>query len=146
MIEEIVDKLVEKLKPKKEDIISGEINPFDLHFNVGMSLRNDESLWVKTNPVVLFAKENYGVDHADDISGLIIEWAIAKTKEEEFDPVEHCKKYIEHWERAKSDQPQVYTINLKNGSIIHAKQDGLHSESCVRGRKKHSSGGNCEGV
>ena len=42
-----------------------------LHFSLGMYLRNEWSLWDKDSILMRWFKKNYGIDHPDDVSGLI---------------------------------------------------------------------------
>lgn len=70
-----------------------------VHHSFGRSLRNDLNLWSNDNPVKLDAINNYGIAHADDISGLISAWIWAKVRNEDFNQLEHCKKYHDHWKK-----------------------------------------------
>lgn len=77
------------LKEPKIDVLT--------HHTVGQYLRNNWSLWDNDSPLKRNAIEKYGIAHADDISGLILRWAIAKIRNEEFDALEHCEIYKKHW-------------------------------------------------
>lgn len=48
-------------------------DPAQLHFSVGQLLRNEWSLWDKETILVKWFKQRYGLEHADDISGLILD-------------------------------------------------------------------------
>jgi hypothetical protein len=50
------------------------------HFGPGMSIRNNWALWERNSPIKLDAIEKYKLGHADDISGLIFEWAFVKIR------------------------------------------------------------------
>ena len=74
-------------------------DPVGLHFNFGMYLRNNWSLWERDTVLVKWFKENLGISHADDISGTILEALAASLEGREFDAKKHVRIYIEHWER-----------------------------------------------
>ena len=80
-----------------EELIINRNQSYTVHFTAGMKVRNDWSLWEKDSPLKRDAVEKYGIAHADDISGLIFSWTWAKIRNEEFDPVDHCRIYHEHW-------------------------------------------------
>lgn len=42
------------------------------HHSLGMSLRNHLELWVNTSHLYNFFKTNYGLLHADDMSGILM--------------------------------------------------------------------------
>lgn len=69
----------------------------EAHFTLGRSIRNNWGLWSHESLLRKDAISKYGIAHADDISGLIIAWMVAKVKGVDFDPFEECKKYHEHW-------------------------------------------------
>lgn len=50
-------------------------------------LRNSWSLWATDSPIKRDAMEKYKISHADDISGLILEWVYAKVCGVKFDPL-----------------------------------------------------------
>lgn len=67
------------------------------HFGPGMAIRNAWRLWEKENPLVQDARNTFNIAHADDISGLIFEWAIAKVKGVDFDPHKFAKDVDDFW-------------------------------------------------
>ncbi|MDM4019327.1 hypothetical protein QTN89_27985 [Roseiconus lacunae] len=68
-----------------------------------MSIRNQWSLWEVDSPLKRDAATQYGIAHADDISGLIIAWGKAIAAGDSFSPIEHCHLYHEHWKRMGTD-------------------------------------------
>lgn len=76
-------------------------SPAQLHFSVGQLLRNDWSLWDKETIIVKWFKQTYGLDHADDISGLILDCLHRDIKGEPRRDVELAKKYLDHWKKQK---------------------------------------------
>jgi hypothetical protein len=71
--------------------------PTEQHFGLGLGIRDGWSHWEAHTPLKRDAATNYGIVHADDISGLITAWARALVAGEEFDPLAHCNRYHEHW-------------------------------------------------
>ena len=105
-IERAVDHIVESLADEeKRDIrfASSQDSLCAGHHTVGRYIRNEWSLWEPDSPLKRNAVETYGIAHADDISGLIIEWVFAKIKRREFDPIKHVQIYHEHWVAAGTD-------------------------------------------
>lgn len=68
-----------------------------IHHTAGRFIRNDFGLWDKEAPIVQDAIKNYGIAHADDISGLIYSWVWAIYRKEEFDPVKEYEIFHKHW-------------------------------------------------
>tara|TARA_R100001143_G_C3357381_1_gene133297 strand:- start:2283 stop:2654 length:372 start_codon:yes stop_codon:yes gene_type:complete len=99
-VEAAVDAVTSALEPEEIDYIRRSDKPSLLHQSIGMYLRNEWSLWDDDSPLKRDAVEKFGIGHADDISGLILEWAHARVKRnDDFDPRKHCQKYIDHWKR-----------------------------------------------
>lgn len=67
------------------------------HFFTGMAFRNSWSFWEWDTPIKRDCIEKYQIAHADDMSGLMLEWAASKALGLPFDPVEHCQRFHEHW-------------------------------------------------
>jgi len=75
--------------------------PAQLHFSLGMALRNAWSLWETDTILVKWFKQKYGIEHADDISGIILDCLhkdiIGKPRRDE----ELAKQYLDHWKKYK---------------------------------------------
>lgn len=97
-VEAVVNKFFKSLTEEEKVFIQNN-DYHSVHHSFGRNLRNDLNLWANDSPIKLDAVNNYGIAHADDISGLINAWLWVKTKKEEFDPLEHCKIYHEHWKK-----------------------------------------------
>lgn len=95
-IEEAVNRIVANVTEEECEAIR-QSSTAEHHFSVGMSLRNHWSLWDNDSPLKRDAAAKYGIAHADDISGLMLEWARARICGIEFDPILHCEQYHEHW-------------------------------------------------
>lgn len=66
------------------------------HFG-GMSMRNSWGLWTGSKLARWFAER--GITHADDMSGIIFDAAIAKVKNKGFDFEAAVERYQAHWLR-----------------------------------------------
>ena len=71
--------------------------PSQLHFTVGMFLRNEWSLWDKDTILVQWFKRTYGVDHADDISGIILDCLYRDIMGKPRQDKEVAQKCLDHW-------------------------------------------------
>jgi hypothetical protein len=86
----------------KDDIVEikqPNFQPSQVHLSIGMLLRNEWSLWDKSTICVVWFKKNYGIDHADDISGLILHCLCADIRGEPRKDKELAKRYIDHWKK-----------------------------------------------
>lgn len=79
-------------------------NPSQLHFSLGMALRNEWSLWEKDTILVTWFKTNLGIEHADDISSIILDavWRDVLRKPRRTKAL--ARKYIKHWEKQKNKE------------------------------------------
>jgi hypothetical protein len=101
--------LEEAIKTIKEGLTQDDLieikNPmFDAaraHFTVGMMLRNEWSLWDKDSILVRWFKENYGIDFADDVSGLILDCLVRDIQGLPRRDKELAKRYFQHWKDMK---------------------------------------------
>lgn len=98
-IKEAVNLIVQNLDAEEKKNIC-ESDPGFFHHSAGMSMRNNWSLWERDTPIKLDAVKTYGIAHADDLSGLIMEWVWATVRGEVFNPQVHCQRYHEHWKQA----------------------------------------------
>jgi hypothetical protein len=102
-LDEAIDLLMESLNGDSIKFISDKnSSPTQCHFNFGMALRNDWSLWDKNTILVKWFYKTYGVNHADDISGIILECLWNDVRQEKRRDVilsEECKA---HWEEIKN--------------------------------------------
>ena len=71
------------------------------HHGFGTWLRNTLMLWHQGTPLVKYMKATYGIDHADDISGTLIQSAHALASGYEFSPTWYAAQCLEHWEKFK---------------------------------------------
>lgn len=104
-LDDAVKTLKEGLTP--DDIKEIKKETFDaakVHFTVGMMLRNEWSLWEKDTILVKWFKKNYGIDHADDLSGLIIDCLVQDVQGKPRRDKELAKRYIDHWKKSADQQ------------------------------------------
>jgi hypothetical protein len=76
-----------------------EFDAIRMHHGLGMTLRNEWSLWDKETILVRWFKTTYGVDHADDISGLILDCFCMDIKGKPRRDKQMAKKFIDHWKK-----------------------------------------------
>jgi len=97
-IKNAVDHIVGSLCDEDREFIKSDM-PAGCHHSAGQYVRNSWSLWELDSPIKRDAVNTYGIAHADDISGLIFEWVWAIVNQRDFDPIEHCKRYHDHWQK-----------------------------------------------
>jgi hypothetical protein len=86
------DEELEKIKKQKS---------VELHHTYGGVLRNEWSLWDTDSILVTWFRRTYKVDHADDISAIILECMINDLNDEPRNDKVLAKKFIEHWKKQK---------------------------------------------
>lgn len=90
--------LKEALSPQ-EKIETQKMLSSQLHFSLGMYLRNEWGLWDKDSIINMWFRKTYGVDHADDVSGIIVECLINDlTGKPRRDKI-LAKQFVEHWKK-----------------------------------------------
>jgi len=80
-------------------VIKPIFTPAQLHFTVGLLVRNEWSLWDKETILVRWFKQTYGIDHADDICGLIFDCLHRDCLGQPRRDKELAKKYLDHWKK-----------------------------------------------
>lgn len=101
-LEEAVGLILESLtEADKEQIIATK--PELAHFSLGMFLRNGWSLWEEDTPIKRWFADNFGLSHADDISGIILHcvWSKVHGKEDEADKL--AERFKRHWIKSGID-------------------------------------------
>ena len=93
---ELIDKVYEGLdKPSRRYLKEG----YPVHYRFGINIRYDYHLWDRKSPVVQWCIANLGLDHADDISGLVISGLRLKAKEELLNLDDEIARYKAHWKQ-----------------------------------------------
>lgn len=88
-----------------EDIAEFKKKSFEpalLHSSIGRILRNDWSLWEKETILVKWFFQKYGIDHADDISGIVLDCLYRDVIGEPRQAEALAKKFITHWKKQKN--------------------------------------------
>ena len=86
-------------------------SPESVHHGFGMHMRNGYSFWETETPIKRDAVETYGIAHAADMSGLIMEWVWHQVRGEEFDPIKHVETYHKHWKSYNTTSLQAGGYN-----------------------------------
>lgn len=100
-LEDAIKTLKEGLTP--DDLKEIKKETFDaakVHFTVGMMLRNEWSLWEKDTILVKWFKKNFGIEHADDLSGLILDCLVRDIQGLPRREKELAQRYIDHWKNS----------------------------------------------
>ena len=95
-------KMLDEWMPQqdREFITKLEDTPVDLmHFGLGMSLRNNWSLWEKDMPLVRWFNER-GITQPDDMSGIILTSLWRRFLGEEIDLEGQIKSYQDFWTKS----------------------------------------------
>lgn len=97
-----VDMIIDALEePDRRFILSHP--SMAVHHTTGRYLRNAWSLWENDSPLKRDAVKVYGIAHADDITGLILEWVWHRMRKLDFDPQQFVKRYHAHWRNMGTD-------------------------------------------
>lgn len=89
------------------------------HFGAGMYLRNEWSLWESESRLVKWFKAHYGVEHADDISGIIMECLWNDVRGEPRRDKILAEQYLKHWQQQSDDQKKFSHYRItKDGDIF----------------------------
>ena len=103
-VEAAVRHIVESISDEERDLIQEDRDVgFKVHHTIGRYIRNNWSLWEKGTPLKEDAVHTYGIAHADDISGLIIDWVAALVRADDFDPQVACQRFHAHWKKLETD-------------------------------------------
>jgi hypothetical protein len=97
--------LEEALKVLKEAMTPLEITETkklessELHFSLGMYLRNQWSLWDTKSKLNTWFYDTYGINHADDVSGIILECLLNDFNGKPRRDKILAKRFIAHWKK-----------------------------------------------
>jgi hypothetical protein len=110
LLEDVVpSNLDEAIKFLKESLTEEDLREINrpmsvstqYHFSDGMSIRNAWSLWDEETHLVKWFKQNYGVEHADDISGIILECLWNDVRGEPRRDKILVQQFIDHWKNLR---------------------------------------------
>lgn len=106
-------------------------SPHETHFGLGMYIRNAWSLWNPDTLIVKWFEGKYGLTHADDISGIILDcvWQDIKNQPRRDEQLAKDNKiYWEVLEKAEKDGMNVnITINY-DGTIKIEPEDNKNEK------------------
>ncbi len=92
--------LDKNLRPEDIDKIrKGEIQAIDMHFGLGMGLRNGWGLWGGSRLAKYF--NEMGIFHPDDMSGIILDSYVRYLRNEPLRVDEQVAHYKRYWEEMK---------------------------------------------
>ncbi len=74
------------------------------HHTLGQYIRNEWKLWIPDTVFYNYFKDTFDLDHADDMSGIILDGYEAYLNAEDFDPWPEVAKYKEHWKNIYDNQ------------------------------------------
>ncbi len=104
-LEEALKTLKEGLTPDDtKQILAEDFDAANVHFTVGLMLRNEWSLWDRESILVRWFKENYGIEQSDDISGLILDCLVRDVQNTPRKDKEFAKKCIDHWKKQEKQK------------------------------------------
>jgi hypothetical protein len=95
-INEAVDRIYTDLAEKDREFILSN-DSAAIHFTTGMAIRNKWGLWKPDSALRRFSAIHYGIAHADDISGLILEMVWAKVRGQNYDWRAYRDRVNKHW-------------------------------------------------
>ena len=101
-LEEAVDILVSNINDEERVYLS-QINIEELHHSLGRHIRNEWKLWEPESKLHKFFVEEYGLGHADDMSGIILYAFHARVMNKEYDPRQTAHEYQKFWSDQKID-------------------------------------------
>jgi hypothetical protein len=115
--------LDEAVKVLKDSLTEEDLNEIrrpmsvstQCHFGYGMAMRNAWSLWDTETRLVKWFKDNYGVEHADDISGIILECLWNDVRGEPRRDKILAERFIKHWQMSKEATETGKTLRFKIG-------------------------------
>ncbi len=79
------------------DAPSAEDFSASVHHGLGRTYRNRWEMWSPESPLMIAAKRTHGLEHADDVSGLVIQAAAARIRQHPFDSHGYVTQCRRHW-------------------------------------------------
>lgn len=72
------------------------------HPSVGRQIRNEWGLWDSKSPLHKSFKEEFGLTHADDMSGILLQAAHALASGKDMEFHKWAEEYLAYWEMMKT--------------------------------------------
>lgn len=110
-LDEAVDFIKSKMPSDFVEFVK-KSTPSGVHFGLGMQIRNDWSLWDIENPLVKWFDKEYGITHADDISGLILDCVWQDIKGLPRRDREQAAKTKRYWEVLRQAEEKGTNISM----------------------------------
>lgn len=118
-MEEAVNLIYENLTTAEKEFII-EHEGAHIHHGFGTAIRN-AWLWKQQHPLSTHFRERYGLGHADDMSGLIIEGVVALTYGRQPNPDVEVARRKRFWiEQGVDPLTQKPLSNISVNMVIHA--------------------------
>lgn len=99
----------------------GALGSTEMHFGLGMSLRNAWELWTGSRLSEYF--NGLGIYHPDDMSSIILDSYISHVRELPIRLEEQVEFYIEYW---REHSPPEDFVDPETGHIISRVENGVH--------------------
>lgn len=118
-LDEAVNIIKEALSPEAIEFVKTSVST-SVHFDFGRYIRNNWSLWEKESVLVKWFEKEYGITHADDISGIILECVWDDVKGNPRKDREKAEEFKEYWrvmDEAAAEGRDVELEMFKDGSI-----------------------------
>lgn len=117
-LNEAISEIVNNLKPSDiKEIKKSKSDACDVHFGFGMFLRNNWCLWDKNSRLVKWFKNKYDIDHADDISGLILDCVWRDVKKMPRRDKKLAKSYVKYWKYIEKNKEKPMNFTIKEGIL-----------------------------
>ena len=103
-IDDAVNILFADLTPDETKLIEeADAGMAMFHHSFGRAMRNGWQLWLPECPLHQWFKREYGLEHADDMSGMILKALRCRVVGAAFDGAKQAKIYHDHWEKMRSN-------------------------------------------
>jgi hypothetical protein len=103
-LEECLEELKKILSFEDQTFLIQTDNPVKLHHTLGRWIRNNWLLWQEDSSLHQWFKTTYGLFHADDMSGVILESFWHHLRNEPHDIDAQVQKYKEYWKNQNEQQ------------------------------------------
>ena len=96
-LEEAVSLIVARMD--EEDLAFAATHaPYEVHHGFGTYIRNTWQLWHEESTLAQWFRNNLGLGHADDMSGIILECVWREIKKQPWDVPGQVQVYKDYWQ------------------------------------------------
>jgi len=118
-LEECLSIIKSSLTPEDiAEIQRSTSNPCQVHFNFGMYLRNSWSIWEKNTPLRNWFKNEYDIEHPDDISGIIMDCLWQDIRNKPRKDKQLTESYKNYWKKIEENPNGEMTLKIDNNGNI----------------------------